>query len=72
VRSAVIDGNGCFRFPNIAPGKYLLRISPEPNSETARKFQPSWYDQDDDQEKAQMVIMGSRDMDADVHLLKRP
>jgi len=70
-RSVMIDDRGYFRFPRIAPGKYLLRISPDAGSGQAGKYEPSWYDQDEKPDSAHLIVLGSTDFNADVHLIER-
>ncbi len=70
-RSAIVDVNGHFQFPGIKPGKYLLRVAPEGNSETARKFSSSWYDQHVYSGSGHLIIISGNDVNADVHLVKK-
>lgn len=70
-RSAMIDDHGRYQFPKVEPGKYLLRISPDENSEVARKFMPSWFDQHENPDSCHLIIIENDDIDADVHLIAK-
>ena len=68
-RSAMIDDNGHYQFSHVEAGKYLLRISPDGNSEAAVKFLPSWFDQHDNSDSCHLIIVNKEDVNADVHLI---
>ncbi|MDD4602317.1 MAG: hypothetical protein PHF97_00720 [Bacteroidales bacterium] len=70
-RSAIINENGFFEFPRIVPGKYLLRIAPDENSEAEKNFAPSWYDEHLYPEESHLIIVIADDLYADVHLIKK-
>jgi len=67
-RSALIDNNGLYQFSRVENGKYLLRIVPDGNSEAARKFLPSWFDQHTNSDSCHLIIINQEDVNADVHL----
>ena len=68
-RSAIIDENGQYKFHQVESGKYLLRIAPEGNSEAAKKFLPSWFDQHENADSCHLIIIKNEDVSADVHLI---
>ena len=68
-RSAIIDDNGHYLFPKVAPGKYLLRIAPDENSESAKKYLPSWFEQHSNPDSCRLIIVELEDVNADVHLI---
>jgi hypothetical protein len=68
-RSAIIGTNGLYQFRKVEPGKYLLRIAPEANSDDAEKFQPSWFDQHETPDSCHLIIVNNGDVNADVHLI---
>jgi len=55
----------------VVPGKYLLRIAPDENSEYAKKFLPTWFDHFPSPEGSQVIIVNAYDVNADVHLLMK-
>lgn len=64
----LIDENGYFHFPDVEPGRYLLRVEPEMNSESALKFVPSWFDLHEESVELDLIVVSSEDVNADVHL----
>lgn len=70
-RSVMIDDDGHYQFPKVGDGKYLLRITPDGNSETAKKFLPSWFDQHENSDSCPLIIINSEDVNADVHLIAK-
>jgi hypothetical protein len=70
-RSAIIDNYGHFQFTKVRAGKYLLRITPEENSETAKKFLPSWFDQHEKSDSCNLIILQTADLYTDVHLVAK-
>jgi hypothetical protein len=70
-RSAVIDNSGHFQFSKVNSGHYLLRISPEQNSETAAKFLPAWFDRHESSDSCQLITINRGDVNIDAHLLKK-
>jgi hypothetical protein len=68
-RSAIVDDEGSYKFVNIAPGNYLLRIVPEIKSPRYKKYQPSWFDQHESPDEAHLIQVKSEDLFVDVHLL---
>lgn len=69
-RSAIIDNKGQYHFSNVETGKYLLRIAPDENSEAAKKFLPSWFDQHENPDSCHLIIIENESENADVHLMK--
>jgi hypothetical protein len=67
----MINDNGRYRFPKVEPGKYLLRIAPDENSEAAKTFMPSWFDQHENPDSCHLIILGNEDEKADVHLMSK-
>jgi len=70
-RSVMIDDNGHYQFPKVGTGKYLLRITPDGNSEAANQFLPSWYDQHETSDSCHLIIINDEDVNADVHLMQK-
>ncbi len=70
-RTESIDNNGFFQFPGVEPGRYLLQIAPPANIGFDEEFQPSWYDRHLYPEQAEIIIISSDDVDADVYLPKK-
>jgi hypothetical protein len=70
-RSSMVDENGNFKFPNVEPGTYLLRIAPEHNSEASKKFMPSWFDQHEHPDSSHVIHIVTDDVNADVHLMDK-
>jgi len=71
-RSSVVDDNGSYKFINVIPGKYLLRIIPELNSTFYKIYEPSWFDQHDSLQAAHTIEVKSDDLEVDVHLVAEP
>jgi len=67
--SATVDEKGSYKFINVAPGKYLLRVVPDAASGISKNFQPSWFDQREGPEEAHLIHVGSEDLFVDVHLV---
>ncbi|MCX6304864.1 MAG: hypothetical protein NT040_07840 [Bacteroidetes bacterium] len=70
-RSAIIDNYGHFRFAKIRPGKYMLRIAPDRNSEPAKNFLPAWYEQCEDADSCKLIIISNQDISLEVHLIPK-
>lgn len=70
-RSAIIDDQGNYKFSRVKRGTYLLRISPEESSETAKMFMPSWFDQHESPDSSHVILLKADDVNADVHLLAK-
>jgi hypothetical protein len=70
--SALVDDNGSYKFMNVAPGKYLLRIVPEESTSFYKNYQPSWFDQHESPEEAHLIEVKSEDQEVDVHLVAEP
>ncbi|MEI7724787.1 MAG: hypothetical protein WCK09_06755 [Bacteroidota bacterium] len=70
-RTAMIDVNGHYQFPKVESGKYLLRIAPDENSEAAKTFRPSWFDQHENPDSCHLIIVENDDENADVHLMSK-
>jgi len=70
--SSVVNDNGSYKFINVTPGNYLLRIVPESNATFNKNYKPSWYDQHEGSEDAHLIELKSEDMEVDVHLVHEP
>ena len=69
-RSALIDHFGHFQFARVSQGRYLLRIAPEENSETAKTYAPCWYKGHERSDSADVVLVERKDVVVDVKLMK--
>lgn len=67
--SSVVDEEGSYKFINVAPGNYLLRVVPDGASPVSKKFQPSWFDQRENPMEAHLIQVRSEDLFVDVHLI---
>jgi len=72
IRTCDVDENGYYQFSRIGSGKYLIRISPQQNSEGQKRFLASWYDQLMNPDFAHLIQVDAEDLTIDVHLLPRP
>ena len=70
-RSAIIDNYGHFQFSRIKTGKFILLISPEINSESEKKFLPSWYNQHEGSDSCSMILINGDDVNIEVHLVEK-
>jgi hypothetical protein len=68
-RSALIDEYGHFQFAKVGEGKYILRITPDEHSETAKKFLPSWYDRHKTSDSCNLITIENNDVNTEVHLV---
>jgi len=67
--SAIVNDNGSYKFINVKPGKYLLRVVPESTAFSNKNYKPSWYDQHEYTGEAHLIELKSDDLEIDVHLV---
>jgi len=70
-RSALVDRYGHFRFANIPQGVYLLRLTPDPLSDAAQTYLPTWYDRCEFSDSCRRIFLKEGDMTLDVYLKRR-
>ncbi|HNY02971.1 MAG TPA: hypothetical protein PKG48_10310 [Bacteroidales bacterium] len=70
-RSAVVDEYGHFRFFRVPEGNYLVRLTPDPVSEAAKSYLPSWYDRSEVSDSAKRITIAGNNLTIEVHLKKR-
>jgi len=66
-----VDGKGFYQFSGIKDGSYLIKVIPGQGSEAIKNYQPSFYDQDRDLSKANVIRVKTEDPVIDIHLLPR-
>jgi hypothetical protein len=47
---------------------YVIKVAPDSGSEAIRNFLPSFYDQNSEEKKANLVRIGKEDPTIDIHL----
>jgi hypothetical protein len=70
-RSAVIDHYGHFRFAGVASGRYLLRVSPAEHSETAKRYQPTWFEKHTTSDSCNVIGVKKEDVRVEMVLVGR-
>jgi len=69
--SAIIDNYGHFQFSRVRNGKYLLRTSPEKNSDAASCYLSTWFDRHERSDSADLIIVERGDINADARLIPK-
>jgi len=68
-RTERMDEKGHFRFSRLRPGRYVLLITPDRGSETAKRFIPTWYDRCERSDSCSVIELTDQDVTLDAILL---
>jgi hypothetical protein len=68
VQTVRVDMKGFYQFTGISQGNYVIKVAPDSGSEAIRNFLPSFYDQNSEEKKANLVRIGKEDPTIDIHL----
>jgi len=69
VQTVRVDMKGfLYQFTGISQGNYVIKVAPDSGSEAIRNFLPSFYDQNSEEKKANLVRIGKEDPTIDIHL----
>ena len=69
IQTVRIDAKGFYQFTGINDGSYVIRVIPAPGTEAMKNFLPSFYDQDSEESKANLIKVEKDDPTIDIHLL---